>query len=66
MTKDHTTSISALGVLMINPEGKPYLLLYHNIFANIPLDYDLFRQFSIKQYTLKEKSADKFQEWVEV
>jgi hypothetical protein len=66
MTKDDNTSISAVGVLMVAPTRKPYLLLYHNYFAAIRLDYDLFKQFSTMQYKLTGDPTVKPQEWVEV
>lgn len=66
MTKAHNTSISAIGVLMRFPDGKPYLVVYHNVYANIPLDYKLLCPFVESQFTLKECIEGKYQNWIEI
>lgn len=66
MTAEHNNSISAVAILERSPVGKPLLRIYHNSFADIPLDPSLFRSQDVKQFTLKEKETGKFQNWKEI
>ncbi len=69
MTPKHNTSISAVGVIYLDPPGSlesPRLAVYHNVFAEIPLPTEYLRPFGVKQFTLPEVMSGKYQEWVEV
>src|SRR5206468_2414206 len=66
MTKDQNTCISAVAVLLKGAEGNLRLDIYRNIYADIPLPPELFRPFNIRQFTLEEKVAGKFQDWAEI
>ncbi|MCI0560905.1 MAG: hypothetical protein MN733_20665 [Nitrososphaera sp.] len=66
MTKAHNTSISAIGALMKDQNGHPYLVLYHNVFANIPLAHHLFRSLRMHQFTLEKSAGTEYPEWVDI
>jgi hypothetical protein len=55
------TTISAVSVLDGNG-----LTIYHNVFAAIPLQVELFRGIAAIQFTLGEKQPGEFDAWQEV
>lgn len=62
MTPQHNTTISGLAVLFDGPEG-PYLVVYHNRFAAVPLPPEILRRPRILQRCIKEGGSSKFPEW---
>lgn len=65
MTKQHNTSISALGVISSSPQ-RPELAIYHNIYARVPLPPEYFRPYGVNQFSFPEAVPGKYQEWVPV
>lgn len=65
MTANQNTSMSAVGILRRQEDGTPFLCIYHNIYAQIPLDAELFRSITTRQFTLEEKQRGDLQEWRE-
>lgn len=66
MTKSENTSISAVTLLVDAAKGVPKLFIYHNIHAEIPLTPEMFRPYGVRQFTLEEKVAGRFQDWKEI
>jgi len=58
------TTISALGVLIENPEGQPTLTFYHNRYAAIPFEPDWFRAERVKHYKTSSTQANEFGGWI--
>lgn len=54
MTMSTNTSISAIGVLKKDKGGNPNLIIFHNRYARVPLDHNLFAKISLKQYTIED------------
>lgn len=65
MTREHNTRISALAVLFDGPEG-PYLVVYHNRFAAMPLRPETLRRPRIFQRCIEEGDGSTFPEWVDI
>jgi hypothetical protein len=65
MTAQHNTTISALAVLFDGPEG-PYLVVYHNRFAAIPLQPEVLRRPRIHQFCVQETEDKGFPSWREL
>ena len=63
MTKDHNTSISALGMLQGEGSAKKRLTIYHNIFAANPFDPNWLRSDAVAHYTVKDPASGTFEEW---
>lgn len=61
MGTEFNTTISAVAV--IDGEG---LTIYHNVFAAIPLQVELFRGIADAQFTLGEKQPGQFDAWQKV
>ena len=61
MGSQFNTTISAVSVLDGNG-----LTVYHNVFAAIPLQIELFCGIAAAQFTLREKQAGEFEVWQEV
>ena len=61
MTDQENTTVSAVAVLDIGG-----LTLYHNLFAALPLEPELFKGIAVRQFTLGEKSPGEFVEWQEL
>jgi hypothetical protein len=66
MTKNHNTSISAIGILSTPKKNKIVLNVYHNIYAANPLDPALLGGYSIRQYRLEDEESDTTARWVEI
>ena len=66
MTEDMNTSISVLSVLFQNEQGTPYLITYHNRFANIHLEPEILRAVSAHQFRLSEPDGEHMPNWVEI
>lgn len=62
MTMEHNTSISAVSVLS-RSKGQVEFCLYHNCFAAIPLDQEIFAEYGIPQYCISQKRNREFQVW---
>jgi len=62
MTPKHNTKISGLAVLFDGPEG-PYLVVYHNRFAAVPLRPEVLRRPRIHQRCIQESEDNRFPEW---
>lgn len=61
MGSQFNTTISAVSVL-----GSDGLTIYHNVFAAIPLQVELFSGIATRQYKLGEKQQGEFDKWQEV
>ena len=61
MTKQHNTSISALGVISGSLEI-PELVIYHNVYARVSLPLEYFRPYATNQFSLAEAVPGKYQE----
>ena len=66
MTEDDNTSISAIGVLATPGPNDMQLLVFHNKYAAIPLDRDLFARHRIIQYELADEVPGQAAQWKEV
>lgn len=66
MTKNQNTSISAIGVLYERTEEELWLIVYHNIYAEIPLKAEWLSPPAIRQFTLGEKKEFEIQIWSEI
>ena len=69
MTPEHNTTISAVGVLTLNPPGdlqSPQLIVYHNVYARQPLYPELLRPYGILQFTLPRGSPNASRDWTAV
>jgi hypothetical protein len=69
VTPEHNTTISAVAVLVLNPPGdlqSPQLIVYHNIYARIPLAPELLRPYGILQFTLPKGSPNASRDWIAV
>jgi hypothetical protein len=67
MTPEHNRTVSAVGVLVLNPPGdlnSPQLIVYHNIYARHPLAPELLRPYGILQFKLPEGSPHASRDWV--
>lgn len=65
MTPEHNTTISGLAVLFDGPEG-PYLVVYHNRFAAVPIRPEVLRRPRIHQRSIQEAEENRFPEWCEL
>lgn len=63
MTKEHNTSISALGVLFATHPDKLHLHVYHNKYASVPLQPELFTKYGVPQFKLGEETAGMNAQW---
>jgi hypothetical protein len=61
MGTQFNTTISAVSV--INGEG---LIIYHNVFAAIPLKVEVFSHIAVRQFMLGKKQPGEFETWQEV
>ena len=61
MGTQFNTTISAVSV--INGEG---LTIYHNVFAAIPLNAEVFSGIAEQQFTLGERRSGEFDTWQEI
>jgi hypothetical protein len=61
MGAQFNTTISAVSV--VNGEG---LIIYHNVFAAIPLKVEVFSDIAVRQFILGEKRPGEFETWQEV
>lgn len=52
-TAQHNTTLSAIAV-MSEEEGNVSMSIYHNWYANIPLDMDLFTLQGVKQFEMEQ------------
>lgn len=64
VSPDHNTTISALCVLIENPDGEPTLTFYHNRYAAKPFVPDWFRADRVKHYQTSSTQAHEFGGWV--
>jgi hypothetical protein len=62
MTPDHSTSISAIGVLG-SRNGSVALTIFHNPHAKIPLPPELAAKYSIPQFKLGEAEEGAIAQW---
>jgi hypothetical protein len=64
VSEEHNTTISALCVLIENPEGQPTLTFYHNRFAALPFDPAWFQGERVKHYKLPGTDTNNCGFWV--
>jgi hypothetical protein len=67
MTPAHNTSFSAVGVLFphhAEPDKAPYLVLYHNHFAAIPLDPTCVAAITEHQYRWEDQRPHDVGCWI--
>jgi hypothetical protein len=65
MTADQNTTISALVVMKEDIDGQPFLEIYHNEYAAIPVDPALFASMRVKQFRLGKKDSGQLPDWEE-
>jgi hypothetical protein len=63
MTPEHNTSISAIGVLYARRHSSIEMVIYHNMFAGVPLDPMLLNRYEIPQYRLNQSQPDVIADW---
>ena len=66
MTSDHNTSISAIGALFMTGPDETHLHVYHNCFAQVPLDQSLLARHGVAQFEIGELSGGGASEWREI
>lgn len=66
MTEEHNTSISAIGALFIPGPDQLVLRVYHNKFAQVPLDLGLLAQHGILQFELEDETFGATAKWRKV
>ncbi|MBL7187978.1 MAG: hypothetical protein ISS70_16770 [Phycisphaerae bacterium] len=69
VTPSHNTTLSAVAVLYVNHNvGTPYLHIFHNIYAALPVNPEWLRNPETQHFKLEAKERDKkqFQEWIKV
>lgn len=69
MTLDTNTSTSVVAAMfreIDNPEHLPYLVVYHNVFANIPLNPTILKELGARQFTLGNNIEGEYQEWIAI
>jgi hypothetical protein len=66
MTQAHNTSIGAIAALFTPTADGIELAVYHNQYAEIPLDPKLFARYSVPQYRLGEAAPGKIPQWVQI
>jgi len=66
MTKEHNTSISAIGVLFATGPCAIVLHVYHNRYAAVPLDPHLLAKEGIRQFKLEDEVFGNTAQWKEV
>ena len=66
MTQEHNTSISAIGTLLIPGPDLLQFQVYHNRFAEVPLDPSLLARYEITQLELDYEAPGATAEWGEV
>jgi hypothetical protein len=62
MTEETNTSISAIGVIKKNSDGKSNMTIYHNTYANVPLSPKLLCKIPVKQYEINNNNSTEWQE----
>jgi hypothetical protein len=65
MTADCNTSISAIGALFMTAPDDAHLHVYHNCFAQVPLDPALLEQHGVAQFKLGEGTGSA-SAWLEI
>lgn len=65
MTADCNTSISAIGALFMTGPDDSHLHVYHNCFAQVPLDPTLLEQHGVAQFKLGEATGSA-SAWLEI
>ena len=58
---EHNTTISAVAVLFVGPEG-PYPVVYHNRFASNPIPHEVLRYPRILQRSIRDGGPGEFPE----
>lgn len=66
LTEEHNTTVSAVCMLFTDPDGVPYLVVYYNHFAAVPLDPAVLRLGGNVQFRFKERTGGAFPMWEEV
>lgn len=66
MTSDCNTSISAIGALFMTGLDDTHLHVYHNCFAQVPLEPSLLGEYGIAQFEIGEARNRGASEWREV
>jgi len=66
MTPDANTTISAVGVLLRNPEDAPHLEIFHNRHARNPLEPEWLRDQRVRHFRLPDSAESSLDGWEEV
>ena len=66
MTKNHNTTISAIGVLSTPSQDKIVLTVYHNKFAAVPLNSQFLTKYDIDQFKLEDGLPNNTEKWGKV
>lgn len=66
MTEEHNTSISAIGALFMPGPDQLVLYVYHNRFAQVPLESSLLAKHAIPQFELEDETPGTTAKWQEV
>ena len=65
-TQTHNTSVSALAVLENKNDGILLMRVYHNPFAQVPLNPEICKSLPIKQYIYKKNAVNNFGSWQQI
>jgi hypothetical protein len=66
MTKEHNTSISAIGVLFATGPDELFLHVYHNRYAAVSLQPVLLGKYGIRQFRLEDEVPGTTAQWQEI
>jgi hypothetical protein len=66
MTKEHNTSISAIGVLFATGTDELSLHVYHNRYAAVPIQTELLTKYRLRQFRLGEEVPGRTAQWQEI
>ncbi len=63
VTPEHNTSLSAVCVLIEDPNDVLTLTFYHNHFAAIPFAPNWLRHDRVKHYGIRDAASQQFRDW---
>ena len=63
LDKFHNRFVSAFAQLKVAPNREPFLIVYHNDYADIPLNYEQTSKLAYQQYKRIEDDSSRFRGW---